>query len=202
MVMKVKFTQLLRGNMHAAVIKSPSGCLLRKQIAVIIPTCHPLTVLKHPSIRPCWNILWSKQNPLSTSLSRTITPTVPFLLPCSLHTFHSSWCVNCLQERQQRWQTLGPHEDDNSAHDTQSALLVGWINHKTSHGLFLDFGHTAGWLGSDTGVKRKDYWETSFTAFWTRLSLSYHTCISLLSWDMQCANMVYIPLPWPNFKVT
>lgn len=106
--MKVKFTRVLGSTTQAAAIKSQSGCLLRKQIAMIIPTCHPPTALKHPSIRQRCNILTPKQSSLSTSLSRIITPTMPLLLPRSLHTFHSSWCVNCLQERQQRWLTLWP----------------------------------------------------------------------------------------------
>lgn len=106
--MKVKFTRVLGSTTQAAAIKSQSGCLLRKQIAMIIPTCHPPTALKHPSIRQRCNILRPKQSSLSTSLSRIITPTMPLLLPRSLHTFHSSWCVNCLQERQQRWLALWP----------------------------------------------------------------------------------------------
>lgn len=172
--MKVKFTRLLRANIHAVVIKSQSGCLLRKQIAMIIPTCHPLTALKHPSIRPRWNILRSKQSSLSTSLSRIITPTVPFLLPCSLHTFHSSWCVNCLQERQQRWQTLWPTPRWKQCTRHTACIVCRLGQSRNTLGpFFLNFDHTAGWLGSDTGVKRKDYQEKRWTAFWTRLSLSH-----------------------------
>lgn len=137
---------------QAAAIKSQSGCLLRKQIAMIIPTCHPPTALKHPSIRQRCNILRPKQSSLSTPLSRTITPTMPLLLPRSLHTFHSSWCVNCLQERQQRWQALWPTPRWQWCSRKHSLhCFVGWINQKTPQGLFfLNFGHTAGCVGSDT----------------------------------------------------
>lgn len=125
--MKVKSTRVLRTTAHATVIKSQLGCLLRKQIAMIIPTCHFLTALKHPSIRPCWSILSFKQSSPSTSLSRIITPTTPLLLPCSLHTFHSSPCVNCLQERQQRWQTLWPSPRW-QRHRAHTAVIVCWLD--------------------------------------------------------------------------
>lgn len=105
--MKVKFTRALGSTTQAAAIKSQSGCLLRKQIAMIIPTCHP-PALKHPSIRQHCYTHRPKQSSLSTSLSRTISPTMLLLLSHSLHTFHSSWCVNCLQEREQRWLALWP----------------------------------------------------------------------------------------------
>lgn len=107
-IMKVKSTRALGNTTQAAAIKSQLGCLLRKQIAMIIPTCHPATALKHPSIKLPRNTLRPKQSSLFTSLSRTLTHTMPPPLPGSLHTFHSSWCVNCLQERKQRWLALWP----------------------------------------------------------------------------------------------
>ena len=126
-VMKVKFTRVLGSSTQAAAIKSQSGCLLRKQIAMIIPTCHPPTALKHPSIRQRCNILRPKQSSLSTSLSRIITPTMPLLLPRSRRTFHSSWCVNCLQERHQRWLALWPTPGWQCC-TRHTAFIVGWLD--------------------------------------------------------------------------
>lgn len=132
MVMKVKFTRVLRSTAHATVIKSQSGCLLRKQISMIIPTCHPLTALKHPSIKPCRNVLRSKQSSLSTSLSRIITPTMPLLLPCSLcapFTHHdvSTVCKGGSKDGK----LFDLHQDGNRVQDTQPLLFVGWIKQKT-----------------------------------------------------------------------
>lgn len=69
--MKVTFTRLLGNATQAVAIKSRSGCLLRKQIAMIIPTCHPPTALKHPSIRQRCNTVRPKQSSLSLHLSVT-----------------------------------------------------------------------------------------------------------------------------------
>lgn len=140
--MKVKSTRALRSTAHAAVIKSRSGCLLRKQITMIIPDCHPLTALKHPSIKP-------KYSPIQTnpSLSCIITPSTQLLLPRSLHTFHSSQCVNCLPERLKRRQTLWPAS---GARSTQPSLLTQDQSEKDLLGL----PRTAVW--SDTAVRRRD----------------------------------------------
>lgn len=91
-IMKVKFTRALGSTTQAATIKSQLGCMLRKQIAMIIPTCHPATALKHPSIRlPC-NTLRPKQSSLFTSLSRTLAPTCR---PCSPLPAHLSLIMVC-----------------------------------------------------------------------------------------------------------
>ena len=116
--------------------------MLRKQIAMIIPTCRPLTALKHPSIRAAL-----KQSSLSGALSRTVSPTTPPPPPPpqSSQTFHSSRCVNCLRRRGERWPcslTRAPRWRRRPGHSAFCGAGSVWK--KTPEGLFLNFGHTAG----------------------------------------------------------
>lgn len=117
---------------HAALIKSPSGCLPRKQITMIIPNCHPLTVLKHPSIKSPFQLSPPPPNKdLSSSLSCVITPTAPLR---SLRAFQSSPCVNCLPQRLEKKANSLTCPDLKAARNTQPLLFGCRIRQKTSSG--------------------------------------------------------------------
>lgn len=91
---------------HAALIKSRSGCPPRKQITMIIPNGHPLTALKHPSIKAPFQLFHPLQTKISLLLSvmchyshRSAAAAAAAAPLCSLRWFHSSRCVNCLPQR-------------------------------------------------------------------------------------------------------
>lgn len=156
--MKVKFTGALESITQAVAIKSQSGCLLRKQIAMIIPTCHPQTALKHPSIRQRCNTIRPKQSSPSTSLSRTITLTEPLRVSLALCTPFTHHDVSTVCRRGSKdGELFDPDQDGNGVQDTLPALFVGWINQKTPKGLFLNFGHTAGWVAFDADGQKEDF---------------------------------------------
>lgn len=136
--MKVKFTRALGSTTQAAAIKSQSGCLLSKQIAMIIPTCHPPTALKHPSIRAALQHTQTqtKRSLLSLPPSLCHVPSLPacrsLLARCTPFTHHDVSTV-CRRESKDD-EHFDPHQDGNGVPDTQPLLCVGRIkthNHKT-----------------------------------------------------------------------
>lgn len=83
----------------------------------------------------------------------------------SVRTFHSSWCVNCLQGREQRWQTLWPVPwwQQSTGHTAFIVCRLDQSENTLRH--YLNFGHTAGCVESDTGVKRQHCQENSGATF-------------------------------------
>lgn len=125
---------------------------------MIIPTCHPLTALKHPSIRPHRYILGSKQSSLSLHLSvtyhysRHAAPLLPFAL--SAHLSLITMCQLFAREAAKKANSLTLHQDGTSAEDTYPFIVCTLDQlENTLRAFFLNFVHTAGWIRSDTGVK-------------------------------------------------
>lgn len=129
---------------HAALIKSRSGCLPRKQITMIIPNCHPLTALKHPSIKAPFQLFYPLQTKISLLLSvmchyshRSAAAAAAAPLR-SLHAFHSLRCVNCLPQRLKKTANSLTCADMKAARNTQPPLFGRRDQTENTFGAFAE----------------------------------------------------------------
>lgn len=125
---------------HAALIKSRSGCLPRKQITMIIPNCHPLTVLKHPSIKSPFQ-LFSPPKQRSLLLSVMCHYSHCFAL-CAHFNHHdvSSVCRRGWRRRTTPWPALTWKRRETHSR----CCLVAGSDRTHLRGPFLNFDPTVG----------------------------------------------------------
>lgn len=162
---------------HAALIKSRSGCLPRKQITMIIPNCHPLTALRHPSIKAPFQLFYPLQTKISLLLSvmchyshRSAAAAVPFAL-CArfIHCDVSTVCRRGWKRRQTLWPA--PTWKRRETHSRR--CLADGIRQKTPSGPLLNFDPTAG-QHSGTVVSSQR-WSSKSASKWMKLSPFKHT---------------------------
>lgn len=105
---------------------------------MIIPNCHPLTVLKHPSIKSPFQLFSPpKQRSLFLSVMCHYSHCSAAAAPLrSLRAFQSWRCVNCLPQRLKKKANSLTCTDLKAARSTQTLLFGCRIRQKTSPGAF------------------------------------------------------------------
>lgn len=140
----------LRNTAHGALIKSPSGCRPRKQIAVIIPKCRPLTACSIPQLQAPFRPLRTLQTEISLLLPvmchrsrRRRCSSLPFALRARFH--HCDVSTVCRRGWEDgKLSDLHPHQS--GARHTAAAV---WLRDHTENtlGAFPDLWPHS-WLGA------------------------------------------------------
>lgn len=166
----------LGNTAHAALIKSRSGCPPRKQITMIIPNGHPLTALKHPSIKAPFQLFHPLQTKISLLLSvmchllpplcrsPSLSALVPFIAMCQLFAAEA--------EKDGKLSDLRRHESG-AKHTAAAVWATDGIRQKTPSGPLLNFDPTAGQRSGTVVSSRR--WSSKSAGKRMKLSPLKHT---------------------------